>query len=299
MLNLPGIELIDGAAGGASPSKERQLDQFYTRPDVAAACMAHVIRITGGQASLWLEPSAGTGTFLDLMPTPRLGLDLDDTSPHSEVVCGVNFLEWAGWRHLPKPIITVGNPPFGQNGKLAIDFLQHAMKFSDYVCMILPRTFQKESAKAKINNLFEVIHEEPLAPFAFIHQSKEYDVPCCFQIWRRVPNGGRRPTATRRLTHSHFRFVENPAHADFAFQRVGARAGLASVEGLQKSWKSHHFIKAAGVPDAQAIMDTINSIDWGEVIERNAGNPSIGKAELVEAYSELGGPSIDAQHSLL
>lgn len=298
LLDHVGLDSAGGGGGGPiqnavaadvapARSRDRELDQFYTRPDVAAACMAHVMKITGGKASTWLEPSAGTGSFLDLLPQPRIGLDLDHTG-HPEVKGGINFLKWQDGTALQKPVVTVGNPPFGRNASLALKFVKHAMIFSEFVCMILPRTFEKEAMKLKVDDTFELVHSEVLEPFSFIHEGKPYDVPCCFQIWRKTEN--KRRATERPLEHSDFDYVDNPDEAKFAFQRVGARAGLVSTEGLAKSWKSHYFIRPNCDPDI--LMERLRSIDWSGVRESTAGNPSIGKGELVAIYTEKFGPSV-------
>lgn len=290
----------DSGGGGAvaERGRHRVLDQFYTRPEVAAACMEHVMRVTGGHAGLWLEPSAGTGSFLDLLPTPRLGIDLDHEIRHPEIVADTNFLGWDGYADLPQPIVTVGNPPFGRNSSLALKFLNRATMFSRHVCMILPRTFQKEALKAKVNMQFELAHDEALEPFAFIHDGRPYDVPCCFQIWSKIQGSGlRQSSSTRQLTHSDFDFIDSPLIAHFAFQRVGARAGLVSTEGLSKSWKSHYFVYVKDETQIDVVRRRLAGIDWSEVRARTAGNPSIGKGELIDAYTAVAGPSKDPQPS--
>lgn len=272
-------------------NSSRELDQFYTHPDVAAACMGHVRDKVVGDFSLWIEPSAGTGAFLDLLPYPRMGLDLDKERRHPEIEPGIDFLEWREWRQLPKPVVTVGNPPFGRNASLALKFMNKAMLFSDHVCMILPRTFEKEAMQAKIDKRFKLVETYAIAPFSFVHEGKPYDVPCCFQIWSRLPEGVHREDDDRYLKHSGFSFVENHEEAHFAFQRVGAKAGHVSEEGLGKSWKSHYFLRANDVTDIKSrkLMAILRSIDWTEVRARTAGNPSIGKAELVKAYGAIVG----------
>jgi predicted RNA methylase len=273
------------------PNQSRELDQFYTHPDVAAACMEHVYKAIGRDFGTWLEPSAGTGAFLDLLPTPRIGLDLDERQIHPEIKGGVNFLQWLKWTNLDTPIVTVGNPPFGRNASLALKFMNHAMRFSSHVCMILPRTFEKEAMQAKVDKRFELFETHQIASFSFLHDGKPYDVPCCFQIWSRLPDGVHRTEGDRFLTHSDFLFVEDHGVADFAFQRVGAKAGHVSKEGLKKSWKSHYFIQANRDRnvDPEKVRSILVSIDWTEVRARTAGNPSIGKAELVKAYGVIAG----------
>jgi predicted RNA methylase len=278
---------------------KRELDQFYTRPKIAAQCMtlvaAAVAKHVDGVVGTWLEPSAGKGAFLNLMPSPRLGLDLDPA--HGDVI-EQNFLTWDGGENLPGPVVTVGNPPFGKNASLALKFVNRAAKFSDLVCMILPRTFEKHAMQAKVVNTHELLENHTLDPDSFSFDGVDYAVPCCFQIWKRLAKGKRIAQPTM-LTHHHFEFVDNQGlqpeveHAarlgvDFAFQRVGGRAGHASVEGLSKSWKSHYWIKANTEFVTPAdLMTRLNLIDWDEHKHRTAGNPSIGKGELVLEYAKL------------
>jgi hypothetical protein len=309
--HAPGLDMVGGSAGRtvaaapAAPTRlvaqrttQRELDQFYTRADVAAACVAVTMGYVPDEVGLWLEPSAGTGAFLDLLPTPRLGLDLNKVAKHPEVKPGIDFIAWNPGTALKKPVMTVGNPPFGRNASLALRFMNKAMAISDVVAMILPRTFQKEAMQAKLDKDFQLVHDKPLEAFSFIHDDRPYDVSCCFQVWRRIQGGGRRLSEKRDMGHSDFRYVESPDDADFAFQRVGAKAGLVSDEGLRKSWKSHYFIKANGDADHVAkVRGVLEGIDWSEMRERTAGNPSIGKGELVAAYTEIAGPPIRAQEA--
>lgn len=282
---------------------KRELDQFYTRPEIARRCMtlvaAAVSKHVDGVIGTWLEPSAGMGAFLDLMPTPRLGLDLD---PAHEEVVPEDFLLWKGGTRLPGPVVTVGNPPFGKNASLALRFVNHAASFSSLVCMILPRTFEKASMQAKVAKTHHLVETHTLDPDSFSFDGANYSVPCCFQIWKRMPLDNLRTVNRAVLKHCHFRFVENQgmtaSDADamgvhFAFQRVGGKAGLASVEGLTKSWKSHYWIIAdENHVDPEELMRRLNDIDWSEHKHRTAGNPSIGKGELILEYTNRHGSCV-------
>ena len=188
------------------------------------------------------------------------------------------------------PVTLVGNPPFGRNASLALKFVNHAAKFRfDAVCFILPRTFQKEVMKNKVDSSYHCIEDKVLPPNSFTHDGKPYDVPCCFQIWSRSPGNAPRPKEEKELTHEHFRIVGQHDEADFTFQRVGARAGDVSFEGLHKSWKSHHRIQVIAPITKEKLMADLKSLDaeWAEIRARTAGNPSIGKRELIEHYDAL------------
>jgi hypothetical protein len=51
---------------------------------------------------------------------------------------------------------------------------------------------------------------------------------------------------------------------------------------LQKSPQSHYFLKANMC--SQTLLQRLSAIDWSPIKHRTAGNPSIGKAELIGAY---------------
>jgi hypothetical protein len=255
----------------------RQLDQFYTRGDVAAACVGHLKALIPDQLDnvLWIEPSAGAGAFVDHLPYPRIGLDI---APARRDISQADFLRWHPGQ-LCRDAIVVGNPPFGKNASAALRFFNHAATFAKIVAFIVPRTFQKQSLVSRLHPFMHLRSELALPDDAFLFQGEAYHVPTVFQIWERRPK--LRANQQRRLTHPHFHFVDS-ASAHFAFQRVGARAGLVSREGLRKSPQSHYFLHANVEPDA--VFKRLSSIDWAPVKSRTAGNPSIGKGELIELY---------------
>jgi hypothetical protein len=255
----------------------RDLDQFFTRSDVARNCVDVVAALESVKSGdwLWLEPSAGGGAFLDLLPFPRIGLDI-----HSQRadITAVDFLGWHPGR-ITRRIAVVGNPPFGKNASLARRFFDHAASFADIIAFIVPRTFEKPAFANRLDRRMHLVSETVLEEDSFEFGGDVYAVPTVFQVWEK--RAALRPLAAATREHQDFDFVAQPI-GDFAFQRVGARAGLVSVEGLRKSPQSHYFIKANGC--SLTLLDRLRAIDWEPIKHRTAGNPSIGKGELVSAY---------------
>ena len=266
--------------GKIDRGQQRRLDQFYTLPSVAERFVSAAVRHTSNRSSDWLylEPSAGEGAFFDNLPFPRVGVDI--SSPRADIVTA-DFLEWYPGA-VKNPVATIGNPPFGKNSSLAIRFFNHAASFSDVIAFIVPKTFQKVSVQNKLSRSFHLVEEIDVERNSFRFADDLYDVPCVFQVWERRDE--LRPIADRKFTHPHFSFVNNTV-ADFAFQRVGARAGLVSIDGLQKSPNSHYFIKANICVDR--IFSALSNIDWTPIKSRTAGNPSIAKPELIAAYEAV------------
>lgn len=259
-------------------SNARALDQFFTRREVAAECIAAVRGYLAADVRrwLWIEPSAGSGAFFDAMPGPKIGLDL--FSQRADIAMA-DFLTWHP-DQTSGPIAVVGNPPFGKNSSLARKFLNHAAGFADLVAFILPRTFQKPSFINRINRSMHLVREISLSDDSFLFENQPYAVPTVFQIWEKRTE--LRAVTYNQMQHPHFAFVA-ASGADFAFQRVGARAGLVSKEGLQKSAQSHYFLKPC--IESDQLFDRLRSIDWDPIKRRTAGNPSIGKGELIGSYS--------------
>jgi hypothetical protein len=258
-------------------TRARALDQFFTRADVAARCLERLYHHVDPKSEdrFWIEPSAGSGAFLDLMPAPRIGMDI---APARHDILPTDFFAWSPWSSARSAVV-VGNPPFGKNSAIARRFFDHAASFADVVAFILPRTFQKPHFVNRLDRHMHLIDEMPLDDCSFEVEGMPYAVPTVFQIWeKRIEL---RPLNASTTNHPHFSFV-TATDAHFAFQRVGARAGLVSFEGLQKSAQSHYFLKAN--VDADSLFDKLRSIDWNEVKWRTAGNPSIGKGELISHY---------------
>lgn len=275
------MDLLDSqTVCAAAPSRSsRELDQFFTRADIAERCAGIAIEEALKRHSnfYWVEPSAGAGAFLRNLPRPRFGIDI---APKDAEVAAGDFLTWSPARHVGR-IAVVGNPPFGKNASLAVRFFNKAATFADLIAMVVPKTFQKASTHRKLDPHMRLAREVEIERDAFVFDGGTYDVPTSFQVW--VRDATARSLARGPTTHSDFEFTLS-ASAHFAFQRVGARAGLVSTEGLLKSPQSHYFMRAKSkTVDVRAVL---SRIDWEPIKCRTAGNPSIGKGELVAAYAE-------------
>ena len=118
------------------------LDKYYTYPNIAAYCYQSLITtakkygIDTNQYT-FLEPSSGDGAFYNLLPQDkRVGIDIE---PSSEGITRQDFFDWKPDSNTK--YITIGNPPFGARGWLALAFINKASEFSDLVGFILPMYF--------------------------------------------------------------------------------------------------------------------------------------------------------------
>ena len=121
-----------------SPSMKRSVghEQYFTDPELAERCVAFAGSLLSfDEFALFVEPSAGEGAFLRLLPRERrIGIDLE---PRDADIARADFLQWEA-PTLNGPILTIGNPPFGQRAALAMEFMARACTFSAAVAFILP-----------------------------------------------------------------------------------------------------------------------------------------------------------------
>ena len=135
-----------------------------------------------------VEPSAGTGSFYDLLPVAnRIGIDIEVSEKYQNEYIHSDFLTWNP-KPNNRPFITIGNPPFGYRGWLALSFLNHAAEFSDYVAFIVPMGFQSEgkgSLKYRVKGM-TLVHHEILQDNKFIKQNGDKtNVNTLWQIWKK------------------------------------------------------------------------------------------------------------------
>jgi len=260
--------------------KSRLLDQFYTKEMVAKKCFDFVLdflNTTQKSFDVFLEPSAGLGSFWNLFPIDkRVGFDLD---PKCDDIIVGDFLE----QNLTQECVTIGNPPFGKNSSLAIKFFNHAATFSSVVAFIVPKTFQKNSIQNRLHPNFHLVKEFVLDKNSFTFDGVDYDVPCVFQVWERKSN--KRLIAKQCFTHDDFVFTSK-SDAAFAIQRVGVNAGRVKVDFKSASPNSNYFIKSSLVNFNKDLLSIFLSVVWDEVKFKTAGNPSISKQELIFLYNK-------------
>lgn len=255
--------------------KSKELDQFYTKRSIAVECYAQFITFLKNNSieqTVFLEPSAGSGAFYSLLPSNRLGIDLE---PKIDGVICHDFLTYPLDR---SDYLTIGNPPFGRNSSLAVKFFNKCAEHSNVIAFVLPKTFKKASTLKKLNKNFHLSHEYDLPEFSFEFEDKAYNVSSVFQIW--VKSSTPRVDTKSIVQHSDFIFTTKE-NANFAIQRVGFAAGSIKDNFAHVALSSHYFIEASDI-----VKNIFKNIDWNSVKYNTAGNPSISKPELIALYVE-------------
>ena len=158
-------------------------DQFFTPSDIALGCWQTFINETDIHLDdyTFIEPSAGDGSFLKVLPKGSIGLDVE---PRGDTILKQDFLSW----HPPCPskkYIVFGNPPFGLRGHMALKFINHASSFADYVCFILPQLFESDGKGSPRKRVlgYNLVYSEKLSGDFYAPDSSRVKVNGVFQIW--------------------------------------------------------------------------------------------------------------------
>ena len=214
-------------------------DQFYTSESVAKSCIQSILEVLPfTRGYLWVEPSAGNGSFLHNIPLnfEKIGLDLE---PKSKGILQQDFLKW-----VPPPnknIVIFGNPPFGRQSSLAKAFISKSCEFAKIIAFILPKSFTKPSMFNAFGLKFHLIQSIELEKDSFVINGSKYDVPCVFQIWQKK-DGDRK--IEDKVNPVGFEYVKPNESYDIVFRRVGGLAGKCyKNDGTKFSAQSHYFIK--------------------------------------------------------
>jgi hypothetical protein len=163
--------------------KSNQKDQFFTPIDIAKQCWDKFCEITKISLDdyIFIEPSAGDGSFLKCMPNNSIGLDIE---PRYNNIITQDYLLWTPPNN-DKKYIVIGNPPFGLRGHTALNFITHSYKFADYVAFILPQLFEsdgKGSPRKRVKG-YNLIYSEKISGFFHTPEKTEIDINGVFQIW--------------------------------------------------------------------------------------------------------------------
>ena len=166
-------------------------DQFFTPSDIVKKCWETFIREVkiNIQDYTFIEPSAGNGSFLKVLPKGSIGLDIE---PRSSGIEKQDFLTWKP-PNTSQRYIVFGNPPFGLRGHVALNFINHSHSFADYVCFILPQLFEsdgKGSPRKRVKG-YNLIYSELLSAIFYSPENNKVKVNGVFQIWSKCSSNSK------------------------------------------------------------------------------------------------------------
>lgn len=264
--------------------KRDTTDKYYTKLDIVEDCKVQIEKhINIKENDLIIEPSAGNGSFIKIIKELTKNHKFYDLIPENKEIIKQDFLLLDIDKIIEpyKKIHIIGNPPFGRQSSLAIQFIKKCCEFAYTISFILPKSFKKDSNKAKFDKFFHLIYEKDLPENSFSVNGDDCDVPCVFQIWKKKKTERIIPD---KIEPKNFKFVDKTEHHDISFRRVGVYAGKIDKETDDKSIQSHYFIKFTNnksVNDNIKLLEKIN-FDFNNTV----GPKSISKQELIKEFNK-------------
>jgi hypothetical protein len=262
-------------------------EAYFTSAQVAQKCVDFVDRAFQLSAfDVIVEPSAGDGAFLKLLPEgKRIGVDV---APQIAEVVEADFLQW-------KPstsgrVLTIGNPPFGARASLAVKFMEKAAIFSEVIAFILPMSFNKYTFRNRVPLNFHLVDSMNISD-EFSLDGQDVAINTVFQIWEkrhelRTKEIGARTHPDFDMRHAHLSRVTpqqlQELHTyDFAIAQVGNN--FAPRNPVEISKGSYWFIRAT-VP---GVRERFALLDFAFLDGMNLAHKSLSKADIIAAYQNV------------
>ena len=277
------------------------LDKFYTQSHVSKHCFEFLhSQLNISENAIYLEPSAGAGSFINLL-SHYVALDI---APEDERIKKQDYLKYETDK---ENFITIGNPPFGNRSKLAIDFFNKAATMSDVIAFIVPVSFMKWSVQKNLSSNFALYNYMYLEPESFSFNGEPYSIRTIFQIW--VKKGSQYDNGT------NLRLIKQPpiSHEDFEIWQYNATP--EAVKYVEEDWKyatyrqgyhnynqiftreDYNYIKEKMTgtkkqqfffikPLTKEAENLILNMDFNALAERNTATPGFGKSDFVNYYIE-------------
>jgi len=163
----------------------KEKDQFFTPIETAQKCFQIFADTINGygetpQQFKYIEPSAGDGSFLNVLPSDTIAMDIE---PRHSSVFNYDYLNWKPTE--PHKYVVFGNPPFGLRGHLALKFISHSYNFADYVCFILPQLFESDGKGVPRKRVtgYNLIHSVKLESSFYEPSGNAIKINTIFQVW--------------------------------------------------------------------------------------------------------------------
>ena len=286
-------------------SYKKNFDKYYTHPDIAKLFINKINQFMDlSKFDLIIEPSAGSGNILNLLPNNSVGLDLE---PDGLGILQQDFLTYQP-PNVTK-IAVVGNPPFGVGymNPLAKAFFNHSAKWADTICFIVPSKWQSSwKVHRQLDKNFGLYFSEILPKKSFVFGGKACHVNCCMQIWSRQELGENLRLLSRPATsHQDFDFfltcdnvkrrvtvrdqLDKKIYWEFGLKYWG-KIKVCEIDEVPTDTTTHYVFKS----HKPYVREIFESINWDRYVT-NMGAPNVGgKSIIIKAYidrkKELGYP---------
>lgn len=235
-------------------------DKYYTSPDLAEYCVNKTKEIIGEEnITEYIEPSAGSGVFLDILDKedkPYLAYDIEPEDDKGRIIKQDYLsldLEYKNGRCI------IGNPPFGFMTKLIIQFYKKSIQLGDYISFIMPVSF-KDNIKQVVD--FDLIYSEDLG----LRQYSDRYIHCCLNIYKR-PDNGLNKRNVNKIKLKDLEIIEirmgnkKCDKYDYAICSWGS-VGKEITKPNTKQYAKEFYIKIHNEKYKSQIIKLLKEVDW-------------------------------------
>lgn len=229
-------------------------DKYYTTPTLAKYIVEKTKEIIGEEnITQYVEPSAGSGVFLDFFDREFLAFDIEPE--------GKNIVE-QDWLTVDldykKGRCVIGNPPFGTRNTLSVKFYKKAIQICDYIAFILPISQYNNNEQMYE---FDLVYSEDLG-FRFY---TDRNIHCCFNVYKRNSNGLNKPNEWKLkdvevLEYRRGGTYAKPAHYDFGMCAWGNSVGKKI--NFVGQYAQENYIIIRNDRYRNSILDLCNNTNW-------------------------------------
>ncbi len=250
-------------------------EQFYTPRKLALELVETALPyLPPASQTTFLEPAAGNGSFVEALSEIGAHKVIAlDRYPAIATIQQADFLES---EFAETNLVTITNPPFGRNNALSIPFFNHAAKFSQTICFLVPRSWRKWSVTNRLDLRFHLVHDSDV----FVSYEDKAGDPIrqknglrtCFQIWQR------RDKPREKVLVPDNRLVEkcSPQEADIALRVFGYGCGTVLESFDRKPNTTMMFLRLNSKTAAKALA----GLDFSRFSERTAYTQALAFTEI-------------------
>lgn len=235
-------------------------DKYYTPHDLALYVVNKTKDVIGENISEYIEPSAGSGVFLEFLDKPYLAYDIE---PESAKITKQDYLNLN--LEYKKGRCVIGNPPYGDFNLLSEKFYKKSIIIADYISFILPISQLNNNIKMYE---FDLVYSEDLG----IREYSGIKVHCCLNIYKR-PNGKLNKKPSFKLKEVKITRLDRGINTkinkfDIAICSYGASIG--KEVGTMGTYSQELYIEVLNDKYKDVVVNLIRNTNWREVFDMTA-----------------------------
>ena len=229
-------------------------DKYYTNVELAKKCFNKVDELLGEEIKYFVEPSAGSGVFLDFLNKKWVAYDIE---PEDNRIIKDDFLKLN--KKYTEGICFIGNPPFGERMDLAIKFYKKCVKLGDFIAFILPIS---QLNNTNILYEFDLIYSEDLGEQKY----SDRNIHCCFNIYKRPENGINKKKVKKLKDISIYRqdskkFKDKNTEYDLIMCYWG-NGSAGKIYDKEGKYSAEYKIKIHNKDLKNEVIDLLKNIKW-------------------------------------